>query len=259
MWVIFFALNAGISFDSAFRSLEWWSLYNGIISYLLIGSLMGGEYLIRRQFKRRLSAAIQAMVCIVLSSYLSAPGIAQTPSSIPPHIQKHLSPPAAFRTDFTEKRFISVLSQPLESRGTMRCIPGSGLIWETTTPIARTSIITPHALVEITGDRIVDATVDATQISQTMLSLMSGSLQSVEQHFALSVDSQSAHWELRLAPLDNLVRDVISAIVVRGVTRPEQLEVIHASGDRVITSFSSPEILTSSELAGAMDALKRAS
>jgi hypothetical protein len=92
-----------------------------------------------------------------------------------------------------------------------------------------------------------------------MLSLMSGSLQSVEQHFALSVDSQSAHWELRLAPLDNLVRDVISAIVVRGVTRPEQLEVIHASGDRVITSFSSPEILTSSELAGAMDALKRAS
>lgn len=56
-WVIFFLLNAAISLWTAlYASIEVWTLYNGFISYLLIGAMFGGEYLLRRHFKRRNAA-----------------------------------------------------------------------------------------------------------------------------------------------------------------------------------------------------------
>ncbi len=47
VWCIFFLLNGGMSLISAFHSEMWWVLYNGFISYILIGLMLAGEYLIR--------------------------------------------------------------------------------------------------------------------------------------------------------------------------------------------------------------------
>ncbi len=53
-WVVFFLLNAALSLWTAlYASLEIWTLYNGLISYLLIGGMFGGEYLLRQFVKRR--------------------------------------------------------------------------------------------------------------------------------------------------------------------------------------------------------------
>ena len=52
-WVVFFLINAGISLWTAFQaSLETWTLYNGFISYLLIGLMFGGEFILRQFVKR---------------------------------------------------------------------------------------------------------------------------------------------------------------------------------------------------------------
>ena len=49
VWCGFFALNAAISIWSAVAaSREVWALYNGFIVYLVMGSLFGGEWLLRR-------------------------------------------------------------------------------------------------------------------------------------------------------------------------------------------------------------------
>ncbi len=48
VWMVFFICNASAAFATAiWSSLAWWSLYNGLIAYLLMGLLMGIEYLIR--------------------------------------------------------------------------------------------------------------------------------------------------------------------------------------------------------------------
>lgn len=48
LWCVFFIFNASIaSYTALFSSFEFWSLYNGFISYLLMGLLMAGEYLVR--------------------------------------------------------------------------------------------------------------------------------------------------------------------------------------------------------------------
>lgn len=41
-------MNGAIALATAlWGSFEQWSLYNGLISYLLTGALLGGEYIVR--------------------------------------------------------------------------------------------------------------------------------------------------------------------------------------------------------------------
>ncbi len=47
VWCVFFLLNGGVSALTIFHSEIWWMLYNGFISYVLIGLMLAGEYLIR--------------------------------------------------------------------------------------------------------------------------------------------------------------------------------------------------------------------
>lgn len=52
-WIAFFLTNAAIAaWTVAYGTVAEWTLYNGLISYLLIGLMFGGEYLIRPLVRR---------------------------------------------------------------------------------------------------------------------------------------------------------------------------------------------------------------
>jgi len=52
-WCVFFVVNGAVALGTAlFCSEAVWSLYTGVISYLLMGLMFGGEYLLRIRFKR---------------------------------------------------------------------------------------------------------------------------------------------------------------------------------------------------------------
>lgn len=54
VWCAFFLLNGSIAlYTSLYASMQWWSLYNGLIAYVLIGTLMAGEWLFRRWYKKQ--------------------------------------------------------------------------------------------------------------------------------------------------------------------------------------------------------------
>ncbi|OGB23133.1 MAG: hypothetical protein A3I66_09005 [Burkholderiales bacterium RIFCSPLOWO2_02_FULL_57_36] len=54
VWCGFFAINGAIALSTAlWASPAVWSIYNGVVSYLLMGLLFGGEFLTRLYFKRR--------------------------------------------------------------------------------------------------------------------------------------------------------------------------------------------------------------
>jgi uncharacterized membrane protein len=55
--VFFFGINGAIALATAlWASAAFWSLYNGLIAYMLMGLLFAGEYLVRSHFKRRYDA-----------------------------------------------------------------------------------------------------------------------------------------------------------------------------------------------------------
>jgi uncharacterized membrane protein len=57
VWCIFFSVNGAIACVTAlWASSAIWTLYNGLIAYLIMGLLFAGEYLVRWRFQRRLNA-----------------------------------------------------------------------------------------------------------------------------------------------------------------------------------------------------------
>ena len=67
VWLGFSLLNAAISSVTALmRNPEIWLLYNGCISYILIGLLMGGEYLFRGYYKAKRKAFIPSHQLLAL-------------------------------------------------------------------------------------------------------------------------------------------------------------------------------------------------
>lgn len=53
VWCGFFVVNGALAFGTAVWASEAvWSLYTGVISYLLMGALFGIEFLVRLRFKR---------------------------------------------------------------------------------------------------------------------------------------------------------------------------------------------------------------
>ena len=51
-WCGFFILNGIIALWTVFQSDEYWAVYNGVISYILMGILFACEWLVRRNFKK---------------------------------------------------------------------------------------------------------------------------------------------------------------------------------------------------------------
>lgn len=58
VWCSFFLLNGGLALATAlWASEQVWALYNGLIAYALIGTLMGAEWLLRRRLRARWRSA----------------------------------------------------------------------------------------------------------------------------------------------------------------------------------------------------------
>ena len=54
VWCGFFVLNGSIAaYTALYSSLATWTLYNGLISYLLMGTLFGGEFLLRLRIRKQ--------------------------------------------------------------------------------------------------------------------------------------------------------------------------------------------------------------
>ena len=53
VWIGFFILNGLIAAWTMTRSMEVWAVYNGLIAYVLIGVLIGGEWLFRIHYTKK--------------------------------------------------------------------------------------------------------------------------------------------------------------------------------------------------------------
>lgn len=255
VWVGFFALNALVSLDSAFRSLEWWSLYNGIISYCAAGSIFAVEYLVRRRVMK--SVALRGTLATLMCGpvILCHCPVALAQQLTIEQLAEKLTPPGPFRTQFSEKRFVAVLSAPLESHGELHCLPQLGLMWETTTPVRRTALITPRGIRHLKEGTQGRFTVDQAGVSEALLSLMSGEISRAETNFAIEIGGTSEEWHVVLTPRDSLVAEVVRTISVFGSDRPRGIEVAHANGDKIVTSFTAPVTLVPDEIVRAQKAL----
>lgn len=53
IWCLFFIVNGSIALSTTFMSLQTWTLYNGLLSYLFAGLLFAVEFVVRLIVKRK--------------------------------------------------------------------------------------------------------------------------------------------------------------------------------------------------------------
>lgn len=54
IWCLFFIFNGSVAALTCFvGNVHWWTLWNGMISYVLMGLLMGSEWLMRQRLRRQ--------------------------------------------------------------------------------------------------------------------------------------------------------------------------------------------------------------
>ncbi|MDG3087531.1 hypothetical protein P7F88_16260 [Vibrio hannami] len=58
VWCFFFVINGLIALTTCFLSIEVWTLYNGLISYIAMGTLFGIEYLVRIRMQNNNSSKV---------------------------------------------------------------------------------------------------------------------------------------------------------------------------------------------------------
>jgi len=59
VWCGFFVVNGLLALATAlWATVEIWSLYNGLIAYVLMGLLFGGEWLVRQRLKKQIAGGI---------------------------------------------------------------------------------------------------------------------------------------------------------------------------------------------------------
>lgn len=54
IWCLFFIINGGVALATCLmNNLLWWTWWNGLVSYLLMGLLMAGEWLLRQRMRKQ--------------------------------------------------------------------------------------------------------------------------------------------------------------------------------------------------------------
>jgi outer membrane lipoprotein-sorting protein len=150
-----------------------------------------------------------------------------------------LSLAPAAEVSYTEKKYSSLLAEPLVSSGT--------LAYRRPDTVEKAMIAPRKELFRIIGDELIVVRNGAERhfplSSQPLLAAFAASLRGVlagdagllRNHYRLSLEGEESAWRLEMIPLDEEITRYVERILVSGrAGRIEQMEVRESSGDRSV-------------------------
>jgi outer membrane lipoprotein-sorting protein len=151
------------------------------------------------------------------------------------------------RARFRESRHLSILTDPIETTGTLHFAPPDRLARHTTSP-GRSSIVIEAGRVSLadeTGQRVFDFSTNeiAQALVGNLMVVFRGDLESLRERYSISFDSTAERWTLDLEPRARALRSIIERVqfVGRGGNLTS-METREPNGDRTIVKFSEIEV-----------------
>ncbi len=151
------------------------------------------------------------------------------------------------RAHFQESRHLSILTDPIETTGTLYFSPPDRLARHVTRP-GRSSVVVEAGRVlfgDETGQRVFDF--DTSEVARALVGnlmvVFRGDLESLRARYSISFDSDGENWTLDLEPRSRALRGIIERIRFTGQGRKlTAMETRESNGDRTIMRFSEVEI-----------------
>jgi outer membrane lipoprotein-sorting protein len=142
---------------------------------------------------------------------------------------------------FTEKKYISILDQPVESSGELLFVSPARLEKRTLKPKVETLVLDGDVItVEHRLRKQVLQLKDYPEVAgmiESIRATLAGDRKALERAYHLSLEGSRDRWTLVLTPLDARVGSAIARIRMEG-TRDEvrTVEILQADGDRSVMS-----------------------
>ena len=146
---------------------------------------------------------------------------------------------AQIRSDhasFVEKKFISMLDQPVESSGELFYTAPGRLEKRTLKPKPESMILDQGTLVIERGRQVHRLqSQDYPELAAFIDSIrgtLAGERKALERNYRLSLDGTAEHWTLQLLPLDEKIQAVVKRIRIAGMRDTvRSIEISQADGD----------------------------
>ncbi|MDO9167993.1 MAG: outer membrane lipoprotein carrier protein LolA [Methylobacter sp.] len=169
-----------------------------------------------------------------------APGIALPPASL--QSAARLAKTPITQGDFHQQKQLKVLRKPLISTGTFTYDQNKGVIWKTLTPVVSLLLVNESKLLTGQGEQAVPAA-----FGKVFKAMLGGDLAALTDGFVITGTDQKTSWQLALIPKDEMLKKIISTMVLSGDTELRQLEIRETGGNVTLISFdniSHPERLS---------------
>jgi outer membrane lipoprotein-sorting protein len=147
---------------------------------------------------------------------------------------------------FVERRYLSMLKEPLQFSGTLTYIAPDRLEKNTLRPKAESMVVDRDRLT-IEGDngrqRRIVVLPDHPEIwafVESIRATLAGDLSTLDRFYKVSLEGSPEEWQLLLEPSDQKMREMVKSIRIDGSGRSIRgVEILEADGDRsVMTVFS---------------------
>lgn len=139
---------------------------------------------------------------------------------------------------FTEKKFLSVLNQPLESSGTLLFQAPGHLEKHTLVPKVESLVLDQGVLTIDSKARNIKRTLVLQEYPaiwafvESIRSTLAGDLPTLERFYKIELEGGPAHWRMLLLPIEPKTREVMREIRIGGRGgRVERIEAFEPNGD----------------------------
>jgi outer membrane lipoprotein-sorting protein len=147
--------------------------------------------------------------------------------------------------DFQQVKQLKILRKPLISTGTFTYHQSKGVIWKTLTPVASLLLLNDTHLLTGQGEQAVPVA-----FGKVFKAMLGGDLNQLTEGFSITGSDQEPAWQLELKPKDELLKKIISSIMLSGDNELRFLEIQEAGGNLTRIKFDQithPTQLTSEQ------------
>lgn len=133
---------------------------------------------------------------------------------------------------FHQQKQLKVLRKPLISTGTFTYHQSKGVIWKILTPVVSLLLVNESRLLTGQGEQAVPAA-----FGKVFTAMLGGDLAALSDGFVITGTDQKTSWQLALIPRDEMLKKIISTMVLSGDTELRDLEIRETGGNVTLISF----------------------
>jgi outer membrane lipoprotein-sorting protein len=191
------------------------------------------------RFRTMLIAALLSLGGALAVAAASAQPAAIAPQWGVPALMQAMAEVRAQTAKFVERKYMSVLTQPLEASGTLVYVAPDKLQKDTLQPKPQRLVVDRGQLTIEDGSQDRSRTLslaDYPQIGaivESVRATLAGDQKTLEQFYSIALSGGAARWQLLLTPRDRKVQEMVKSIRIAGHDALiDEVETQEANGDR---------------------------